>query len=348
MAMVRLVLATVCLVAGCGALQLHGAGVNSSSDVEVTHLPLKLRVDVQASVERIFPDSPQDQKDVQEELARIAKQDLDFGEYRASLDAKYAAMSPWETMFQKIREAKMHGAPMPDVNFDELATKMGMVNGMEYESPREAFTPTKYTTFDSWFLRHLSNRTDAECRFRASKADICAPVQGRVREHSPGGFMTLKVSVIAADALLNLMGGGGQLVQFALTKVDYHRVHSPADGTVKRIDLYEKDKLFSGSEAMTIITMETAVGDVKVMCIGEWSVQSFITDVKVGDELKKMDELGHFDFGSQVILVLPQGLDLVVDRTTKAFPGDPVAKEEEEGSGEGEGEEDYEVPAESK
>ena len=39
-----------------------------------------------------------------------------------------------------------------------------------------------------------------------------------------------------------------------------------------------------------------------------------------------MFELGHFYFGSQVILVLPDNVDVVVNEEGKerVFPGDPV------------------------
>eukprot|EP00439_Symbiodinium_sp_Y106_P081033 s171_g19.t3 len=38
-----------------------------------------------------------------------------------------------------------------------------------------------------------------------------------------------------------------------------------------------------------------------------------------------MDELGHFDLGSQVILSLPDGVDVCLEGSPKLFPGDPIA-----------------------
>lgn len=39
-----------------------------------------------------------------------------------------------------------------------------------------------------------------------------------------------------------------------------------------------------------------------------------------------MEELGHFDLGSQVILGLPQGLEVVAEEGARLFVGDPIAR----------------------
>ena len=46
---------------------------------------------------------------------------------------------------------------------------------------------------------------------------------------------------------------------------------------------------------------------------------------KVGDEVAKMDELGYFDLGSQVILSLPKEADVLFEGSPRLFPGDPIA-----------------------
>ncbi|CAK0855903.1 unnamed protein product [Prorocentrum cordatum] len=138
--------------------------------------------------------------------------------------------------------------------------------------------------------------------------------------------MTLKVSVIAADELLRLVDGH-RLVQLRLRWHDYHRVHSPVDGRIASVDAFVKDELFPGSEAMTVFAIEACLGTVKLMCIGEWSVQSFVLHQRSvrGGQVRKMDELGHFDAGSQVLLVLPRGADVLLRGGERLFPGDPVA-----------------------
>ena len=78
-------------------------------------------------------------------------------------------------------------------------------------------------------------------------------------------------------------------------------------------------------ESLTVFSFSTPFGLVRLLCIGEWSVQSFVALGKIGDQVAKMDELGHFDLGSQVILSLPDGLDVCLEGSPKLFPGDPIA-----------------------
>ena len=49
--------------------------------------------------------------------------------------------------------------------------------------------------------------------------------------------------------------------------------------------------------------------------------------MEVGQEISKLDKLGHFYFGSQVLLSLPSGLDVLLNRGTESrvFLGDPLA-----------------------
>ena len=93
------------------------------------------------------------------------------------------------------------------------------------------------------------------------------------------------------------------------------------------ITSYEEGELFPDSEALWIAEILTNFGVVKVVCIGEWTVQTFISEVEVGHQVNKLDKLGHFYFGSQVLLSLPRGLDVLLDRNTqpRVFLGDPLA-----------------------
>ena len=137
----------------------------------------------------------------------------------------------------------------------------------------------------------------------------------------------LKKSVIEVDKLLDLVQGD-DLIQISLKKTDYHHVHSPVDGEVVSIVSYEEGELFEDSEALWIVKIKTDFGEVKVMCIGEWTVQTFISEIEVGQEISKLDKLGHFYFGSQVIVFLPKSLEIVKDRSEepRLFLGDALAQ----------------------
>tara|TARA_Y100000593_G_scaffold84219_1_gene159364 strand:- start:472 stop:1254 length:783 start_codon:yes stop_codon:yes gene_type:complete len=242
---------------------------------------------------------------------------------RKILDKDHADGNVWETIFQQIRANKLYGDPMPKVDIDHLADIMN--DDMGYDMHRDAFIPTTYVTFEDWFLREMTDNTLEQCIKKSLLSDVCSPVQGTVRKHVPSGEMTLKKSVIVVEDLLRLLGGE-RLIQISLQKTDYHRVHSPVDGTIEEVVSFEKDEFFPGSEALMIITIASEIGDVKVACIGEWSVQTFVTKVSPGQEVLKLSELGHFYFGSQVIIVLPDYVDIVVNEEGKerVFPGDPI------------------------
>lgn len=264
-----------------------------------------------------------DRTELRLEVQRAAHRQANFDEadtvrHRAAIDARLASWQEYERIFQQVKRAKLDGGAMPDVDFDRLADRMNPQYG--YETPRKAFIPTWYQSFDDWFLRSLSSASLESCRQRAVTADVCAPVQAVVAA-VPSGLMTLKVSLVVVEELLGLFQGA-QLVQFSLRKTDYHHVHCPVDGLVESVDACSKDQLFPGSEAMTVISIRAAFGRVHMLCIGEWSVQSFITNLVAGQEVCKMLEVGHFDFGSQVLLVLPSCVKVRVGG--RVFPGDPV------------------------
>lgn len=219
----------------------------------------------------------------------------------------------FEVLFRKIRDFKLFGAPEPDIDYDSLASEINLK--YEYEIPRNAFYPTSYTSFDDWFLRDLTPATLRKCKNNAMFSDVCSPVQGKVRRKL-SGEMTLKKSIIEVDTLLNLLDGD-DLIQISLQKTDYHHVHSPVDGEVIKITSYEENELFPDSEALWIAEILTDFGVVKVVCIGEWTVQTFISEVEVGQEVKKLDKLGHFYFGSQVLVCLPRQLNVLLDRSSQ-------------------------------
>jgi len=77
---------------------------------------------------------------------------------------------------------------------------------------------------------------------------------------------------------------------------------------------------------MSIFDFKTGFGLVHLLCIGEWSVQSFRAIVSAGQKVRRMDEIGHFDLGSQVILALPKRLRILPKEGAKMFVGDPLAQ----------------------
>ena len=237
---------------------------------------------------------------------------------------KYDANTcPHEAVFKKVRQAKIFGEQMPQITWNEFAQEVNNEKG--YENPREDFEPVHYEKFDDWFLRTLTPTTLQRCRTNAESAPIVSPCQGTVRMEVPSGAITLKKSIVHLDTLLGILNTPS-ILQISLRKTDYHRIHAPCDGVVLNVDTYEQGELFKDSEACTILDIKSNEGVVTLMMIGEWTVQTFVTDIQVGDTVTKLEELGYFYFGSQVIIGFDGMLQMLVQPNdkTRVFPGDPL------------------------
>lgn len=230
---------------------------------------------------------------------------------------------PHEKVFQKVRKSKLFGTNMPTMNWDDFAEEVN--SEKDYENPREDFFPIYYNNFDDWFLRKMSPECFERCKQKAVQGVIVSPCQGTVRKEVPSGEITLKKSVIELDKLLGILNSPS-IFQISLRKTDYHRIHSPCDGIIENIEVFEQGDLFENSEACTIIDITSSSGIVTLMLIGEWTVQTFVTQAQVGQKVSKLDELGYFYFGSQIIIGYdgPDEKSVDADDKTRVFPGDPL------------------------
>ncbi|TFY51364.1 hypothetical protein EVJ58_g10610 [Rhodofomes roseus] len=110
---------------------------------------------------------------------------------------------------------------------------------------------------------------------------------------------------------------GGALCIFRLAPQDYHRFHSPVDGTVgpmsdisgeyytvnpqairTALDVY-------GENVRKVIPIDSPhFGRVMAVCIGAMMVGSIKTTVAEGQQVKRGQELGYFAFGGSTLVVL--------------------------------------------
>ena len=230
---------------------------------------------------------------------------------------------PHEKVFKQVRNSKLYGENMPQINWDQFAQEV--IEEKSYESSREDFYPSYYEKFDDWFLRSLTPESIEKCIAAAEGYPIVSPCQGTVRQEVPSGNITLKKSIVHLDTLLGILNTPS-IIQISLLKTDYHRIHAPCDGVVNSIEVFDQGELFNESEACTIIDIVSNEGTITLMMIGEWTVQTFVTDVIVGQPVSKLEELGHFYFGSQIILGYDGFMNMIVtpDDKTRVFPGDPL------------------------
>lgn len=206
----------------------------------------------------------------------------------------------------------------------------------DFETPAEGFR-----TFTAFFTRGL--RPGAR-PVTTDAAAIVSPVDGAVVEAgtiSNGRLLQAKGHTFSLEALL---GGdpnwqaydGGSFITLYLSPRDYHRIHTPCAGSVSRFrhvpgDLWTVSPagvngvpgLFARNERL-ISFMDTALGEVAVVKVGATVVGRVkvvyhdITTNRPGaavtveaisppHALAAGDELGRFELGSTVILLLPPG-----------------------------------------
>jgi phosphatidylserine decarboxylase len=168
--------------------------------------------------------------------------------------------------------------------------------------------------------------------------------------------------------VLELFGGvieaahlfqGGQLATIYLSPKDYHRVHMPLAGRLKKT-IYIPGELFSVNQATTesvprlfarnerlVCLFETAIGPMAVVLVGAFFVASIYTtwsglvtprkkrEIDVLDYstqpiyLEKGAELGHFELGSTVIMLLPKNSIAWLDKVALYAPvnmGEGIAR----------------------
>ncbi|KAJ7472559.1 phosphatidylserine decarboxylase-domain-containing protein [Mycena latifolia] len=110
---------------------------------------------------------------------------------------------------------------------------------------------------------------------------------------------------------------GGALAIFRLAPQDYHRFHSPVDGTIGNMT-YIAGEYYTvnpqairtaldvyGENARKIVPIDSPqFGRVIAVCVGAMMVGSIETTVKEGETVKRGQEFGYFAFGGSTIVLL--------------------------------------------
>jgi phosphatidylserine decarboxylase len=184
---------------------------------------------------------------------------------------------------------------------------------------------SKYTTFNQFFIRRLR----PGCRPQG--VGITAPADGTVT--AAGTFHVaqlfhVKGSEYPLEELLQTPGfDQGSFANIYLSPADYHRVHAPFDGTVTAIrhldgavrtvnpaHLHKHPQLYCTNERV-VLEGESDTGKFFLVLVGALVVGriaiSLVDDFQKGFSrenlsisIAKGDEIGLFEMGSTVILVL--------------------------------------------
>lgn len=205
--------------------------------------------------------------------------------------------------------------------------------------------PSDYSSFNEFFIRPLK----ANARpIDQSENALCLPADGRVSEsgkinddrllQAKGHYFTLK-TLLANDEALAEQFKEGQFLTTYLSPRDYHRVHMPCDGTLKKM-IYVPGELFSVNPFLAehipnlfarnerlICVFDTAFGTMVQILVGatitasmstvwagvvnpprskEVREYSYPTEGENVIRLKKGEEMGAFRLGSTVINLFPK------------------------------------------
>jgi phosphatidylserine decarboxylase len=199
--------------------------------------------------------------------------------------------------------------------------------------------PLAYSTFNEFFTRTLKSGARP---LAADPAGILCPADGRLTEFGTiekDLLLQAKGKSYTLAALLAESPGdvepflGGSFLTIYLAPPDYHRVHSPVAGRLRRgryvpgrrFSVNQKtagaiDSLFCRNERVAL-WLESAFGPAVVVMIGALNVASLSTGISGEIEsgtprvfepadppaLARGAELGRFNLGSTVVLLFPKG-----------------------------------------
>lgn len=219
-----------------------------------------------------------------------------------------------------------------------LISRIAGINVEEALSP----DPADYASFNAWFTRALK---PGARRFDTDQRAFLSPCDGRISEtgqllenrilQAKGKDYSLQ-DLLANDPVCSELGNG-YFSTIYLSPRDYHRIHMPIGGQLERM-IHVPGRLFSvapytvrqvpglfARNERVISIFNTESGPLVMVLVGAMLVSSTETvwagevtpsknkGVTVTDypgkniTLSKGDEMGRFNMGSTVILLMPSG-----------------------------------------
>lgn len=205
------------------------------------------------------------------------------------------------------------------------------------------FAEGPFESLQDFFLRRLRDGARPLEAGLISPVDGCVVGHGRIER---GTILQVKGHPISVDALVNGRAGarrfdlpleeyeGGSYVTLFLRPRGYHFVHAPADLTVEDVRwipgrffpqnevalehvprIYERNeravlrvRVESSSArsvpALIVMVGASVIGGIHVAGLPDLRRRDPVPFLR---SVKRGDELGHFDFGSTVVLLLPRG-----------------------------------------
>ncbi|MBE0438544.1 MAG: phosphatidylserine decarboxylase [Gammaproteobacteria bacterium] len=215
----------------------------------------------------------------------------------------------------------------------------------------------RFPSFNAFFTREL--RTGART-IAQGQHTVVSPVDGVISQLGPikagqivqaKGFDYSVLSLLAGDVALANEFEQGQFATIYLSPRDYHRIHMPLTGTLREM-IYVPGKLFSVSprtartvpdlfarNERVITVFDTEQGPLVVVLVGAifvgsmetvWAgqitppygkkIQRWTYNDAATITLNKGEELGRFNMGSTVVMLLPKQSALFLSRWSAQSP----------------------------
>lgn len=179
-----------------------------------------------------------------------------------------------------------------------------------YNTPDDWFERKDYVTFMDYFKRKISVEKNDEIR---SNTDNMMSLPCECNIESIGDLNDLSKVVRLkkrTDSVIEDLENIGventkglSYINMKLLKVYYHRVHSPISGKIKDIKVVLPDDNFFGENNLWIVEIESEKVRVYLILVGELSIQDFDFKIKVGESVEMFDEIGNFNWASQVLIL---------------------------------------------
>ncbi len=218
-------------------------------------------------------------------------------------------------------------------------SKTFKVNLDEAKNPE----PESYTNFNAFFTRELAPKARP---IATSSTHLISPVDAHVSAIGPINGQTIFQAKGHDYSLLNLIGNDpsdaalfedGQFATLYLSPRDYHRIHMPSKGKLKKM-IHVPGRLFSVSPGTVdnvpnvfarnervIALFDTPAGPLGMVLVGAMNVAAIETvwhglitppagkkiqswEYPEGDTYLQGEEMGRFNMGSTVILLTPNNV----------------------------------------
>ncbi|TVY08942.1 archaetidylserine decarboxylase [Paenibacillus cremeus] len=218
--------------------------------------------------------------------------------------------------------SKLTGAFAKSKASRALIPRFAKTYGIRIEDAEKAVH--EYASLNDFFTRRLKSGLrpiDLTTETMVSPVDALITGMGPIKE---GLIVNVKGQDYTIEELLNhsprmINYTNGFYYVLYLSPTDYHRIHSPVDGTivekehvagkvypVNDFGLKHMKRVLSRNERL-ITYVQHEAGEVAVVKVGALNVSSIQYVSPLPDQLERGGELAYFEFGSTVVLLTETG-----------------------------------------